>query len=216
MGRRFISSSSHTSELTHTPFSDANAAALGIPNAPRHNININLWSETDDRKRFDGFFDWVTAHYIHKSVTSENFDDLEFENPSQEVPRSLHEISYEQRAKYTDLRAFSYGGCDGKLLLCDITASAALTKRALFDKARAAKSPNVRVRYMSGGTSSGALVWPLWMLRKHAEESPEALYGSGAEKARDIKFVTQTEGNHFIFWEDPEKVIQQYNVAINL
>ena len=203
-----------TQVLSHTPLSDANSLALGIPYTPIH--NMDLWTEPDERKRFDGFFDWVTAHYVHKSVTSENDDDLEFENPSQDVPRSLHEISYEQRAKYTDLHPFSYGGCDGKLLLCDITAFAALTKRALFDKARATKSPNVRVRYMSGGTSSGALVSTLWRLRKYVEESPEALYGSGAEKARDIKFITQTEGNHFIFWEDPEKAIQQYSAAINL
>jgi pimeloyl-ACP methyl ester carboxylesterase len=203
----------HTSTHSHTPFSDANAPSLGIPYTPVH--NMDLWNETDERKRFDGFFDWVTAHYIHKSVSSENNDDLEFENPSQDIPRSLHEISYEQRAKYTDFHPFSHGGCDGKLLFCDLTAFAALTKRALFDKVRATKSPNVRVRYMSSGTSAGALIWPLWRLRKCAE-SPEAVYGSGAERARDIKFITQTEGNHFIFWEDPEKAIQQYSVAINL
>jgi len=77
----------------HTILShDANAPSLGIPYTPVH--NMDLWNETDERKRFDGFFDWVTAHYIHKSVSSENNDDLEFENPSQDIPRSLHEISF--------------------------------------------------------------------------------------------------------------------------
>ncbi|KAF8437541.1 hypothetical protein L210DRAFT_3545979 [Boletus edulis BED1] len=200
----------------HTILShDASAHALGIPNPSEH--GISLWFEADDRKRFDGFFDGITAHFIHKSVTSENIDDLEFNNPSQEIPHSLCDLSYAQRAEYTDLRPFSYAGCDGKLLLCDLTAFAALTKRALFDKARAAKWPNVRVRYMSSGTSPGVLVWALWMLRKYAEKGPPpALYGSDAEKARDIKFIAQTEGNHFIFWEDPEKAIQQFSVAINL
>lgn len=69
---------------------------------------------------------------------------------------------------------------------------------------------------MSSGTSGGILVWALWMLRKNAENPAGALYGRDAEKARDIKFITQTEGNHFIFWEEPEKAIQQYSVAINL
>ncbi|KAF8553576.1 hypothetical protein OG21DRAFT_1485318 [Imleria badia] len=197
----------------HTILShDASPVTLGIPSPPRH--NIDLCSEIDDRKRFDVFFDWVTAHYIHKSVNSENIDDLEFNNPSQEVPRSLHELSYAQRAEYTNLEAFA--GCDGTFLFCDITAFAALAKRALFDKARAEKFSHVRVRYMSSGTSPGVLVWAMWMFRKCVEDPPEALYGSGAEKARDIKFVTQTEGNHFIFWEDPEKAIEQYSVAINL
>lgn len=194
--------------------SDASALALGIPNTPKHNVDI--WFETDDRKRFDAFFDWATAHYIHRSVTSENLDDLEFNNPSSDVPRSLHELSYARRAEYTDLEAFSFTGCDGKLLFCDTTMFAALTKRALFDKPRAEKSPDVRVRYMSSGTSGGALIWALWMLRKYADDPPKALYGSDAEKARDIKFITQTEGNHFVFWDDPEKAIQQYSVAINL
>ncbi|KAF8437537.1 hypothetical protein L210DRAFT_3545965 [Boletus edulis BED1] len=199
----------------HTILShDASALALGIPNPSEH--DISLLSEADDRKRFDSFFDVITAHFIHKSVTSENIDDLEFNTPSQEIPHSLCDLSDAQRAEYTDLQAFSYTGCDGKLLSCDLTAFAALTKRALFDKVRAAKSPNVRVRYMSGGTSPGVFTWCLWMLRKYAEKPPPALYGSDAEKARDIKFIAQTEGNHFIFWEDPEKAIQQYSVAINL
>ncbi|KAF8549463.1 hypothetical protein OG21DRAFT_1515186 [Imleria badia] len=191
---------------------DATAVWQGIPNPPRHKVDI--WFEPDDRKRFDAFFEGITAHYIHKSVTSENIDDLEFNNPSQEIPRSLHELSYAQRAEYTSLEAFS--GCDGKLLFCDTTAFAALTKCALFDKARAEKFPHVRVRYMSGGTSPGALVWPIWVFRKYVEDPPEALYGSDAEKARDIKLITHTEGNHFIFWEDPEKAIDQYSVTINL
>ncbi|KAF8549454.1 hypothetical protein OG21DRAFT_1515173 [Imleria badia] len=187
-------------------------ATLGIPTPPRHNFNARF--EPDDCKRFDVFFDWATAHYKHKSITSENIDDLEFTNPSQEVPRSLHALSYAQRAEYTSLEAFV--GCDGKLLSCDTTALAALTKRALFDKARAEKFPHVRVRYMCSGTSPGAVIWAMWMFRKYVEDIPEALYGSDAEKVRDIKCITQTEGNHFIFWEDPEKAIEQYSVAINL
>ncbi|KAI9570497.1 hypothetical protein HD554DRAFT_2170104 [Boletus coccyginus] len=199
----------------HTVLShDANALMLGIPSdVPRH--DTSLWSETDDRKLFDAFFDWVTAHYTHKSVTSEDFDDLEFNHPS-DIPHSLNDLSYSQRAEYTCPDAVSYAGCDRKLLFCDITTFAALTKRALFDEAHAKKFPNVRVRYMSGGTSSGALIWPLWMLRKYAENPPAELYGSDAEKARDVRFITQTEGNHFIFWEDPEQAIRQYTVAINL
>jgi len=193
--------------------SDASALVLGIPSdMPRH--STSLLSETDERKLFDAFFDWVTAHYIHKSVTSEDLDDLEFNHPS-DIPHSLDDLSYSQRAKYTCPDAFSYTGRDRKLLFCDITAFAALTKRALFDKARAEKLP-MQVRYMSSGTSSGALIWPLRMLRKYAENPPAELYGSDAEKARDIRIITQAEGNHFIFWEDPEEAIRQYNVAINL
>lgn len=193
-------------------FSDASTTALGIPDQDRS--DLSAWLETDDRKRFDLFFDWTTAHYIHKSITSENPDDLEFNNPS-DIPHSLRELSYEQRAAYTNLEAFTFTGCDGKLLFCDTTAFVALTKRALFDKVRAETLPNVRVRYMSSGTSAGMLVWPLWMLRKYVE-NPKELYGSDAEKARDIKSIIQVEGNHFIFWEDPEKAIQHYSASINL
>ena len=200
---------------THMRFlSDASAIALGIPNTPKH--SISLWSETDVRKRFDAFFDWASAHYIHKSVMSENLDDLEFNNPSSDIPHSFDALSYTQRAEYTDIKAFSPDGCDGKLLFCDTTAFAVLTRRALFDKACAEKSPNVRVRFMSGGTSAGALVWALWMLREYVDNPPKVLYGRNAEKARDIQFITHTEGNHFIFWEDPEKAIQQFTAAISL
>ena len=193
--------------------SDSTALALGIPNSPGY--NAGLWSETDDRKLFDTFFDWVTAHYTHKSVSSENPDDLEFSHPS-DIPHSMDDLPYSQRAEYTCLDAFSYNGCDRKLRSCDTTVFAALTKRALFDKACAEKLPNVRVRYMGSGTSPGVVIWLLWTLRKYAENPPEELYGSDAERARDIKFIIQTEGNHFIFWEDPEEAIRQYSATINL
>jgi len=197
----------------HTILShDANSVALGIPSSVKH--NIDLWFEPDDQKRLDAFFEWATAHYVHKSVTSENIDDLEFNNPSSDIPRSMHDISYEERAKYLDVAAFGFGGCDGKLLFCDVSAFAVLTKRALLDKARAEKYPHVRVVFMSSGASAGTLVSTIWLLRKHLEDPPEALFGSHAEKARDVKFV-QAEGNHFIFWDDPEKAIQQFTAAIN-
>ncbi|KAG9318035.1 hypothetical protein JVU11DRAFT_98 [Chiua virens] len=196
----------------HTILShDIAPTPLGIPNAATH--NTSFLSMQDDQKRFDALVDWATAHYIHKSVTSENPDDLEFNHPSDTIPRSMRELSYEQRANYTNLDAFL--GSDGKLRSCDVTAFAKLTKRALFNKSLAEKLPNVRVRYMSSGTSPGMVVWALWMLRKHAA-NPKEHYGDDAEKARDIKFVFQTEGNHFIFWDDPQKAIQQYGHAIML
>ena len=201
-------------KYSHAFLPDASGIALGIPNTPKH--GISLWSETDVRKRFDAFFDLASAHYIHRSVTSEILDDLEFDNPSPDIPHSFDALSYTQRAGYTDIEAFSQDGCDGKLLFCDSTVFVVLTRRALFDKACAEKSPNVCVRFMSGGTSSGELVWALWMLRKYAENSPEVFYGRNAEKARDIQFITHTEGNYFIFWEDPEKAIQQFTAAISL
>ena len=63
---------------------------------------------------FDVFFDLVTAHYTHKSVTSENPDDLEF-NDSSDMPHSMDDLCYPQRAEYTCLDAVSYNGCDRKL-----------------------------------------------------------------------------------------------------
>ena len=186
---------------------------LAIPIPSRQ--GKNLWkTESDDRKRLDAFYYWAAAHYIHKDVTSKNVEDLEFNDPS-EIARSLSELSYEERQKYTSLSAFALSGCDGKLNLCHPTAFAEVIRRALFDKARAEIFPNVRVRYMSSGTSPGMFLWPVWVLGKHAE-NPEPFCGPGAEKARDVKFVNQKEGNHFIFWENPEKAIQQYKGCINL
>ena len=69
----------------------------------------------------------------------------------------------------TSLSALALSGCDGKLNLRHPTASAEVIRRALFDKARVEIFPNVRVRYMSSGTSPGMFLWPVWVLGKHAE-----------------------------------------------
>ena len=53
------------------------------------------------------------------------------------------------------------------------------------------------------------------MLRKYLE-NPKEFYGPDAEIVRDIKVSKQAEGNHFIFWEDPEKAIRQYIATTKL
>ena len=189
---------------------DASSLYFGIPGSDR--LDTSLWSKSNDRERLDAFVYWVTGHYKHKSVTSGNIDDLEFNNPS-DLPHSLHELSEEERGKYTSVEAFTT--CDAKLLFVDTSVFVLLAKRALFDKARAQLLPNVRVRYMSSGTSSGTLIWALWPFGKYVE-NPEVFYGRDAEKVRDIKCVAQTEGNHFIFWDDPAKAIAQYGGSIAL
>ena len=196
----------------HNTILDPSPTAFGISNPDID--DVSPWPGTNDRERFDALFDWVTAHFIHKNVTSGNIDDLEFNNPS-DIPHSFHELSYEQRTKYTNLEASTSTGCGGKLLLCDITAFAALAKRALFDKACAETFPNVRVRYMSGGTSAGIFIWVLWVLKKYAG-NPRTWYGQDAEKVRDINIIHHAEGNHCSFWDEPERTIQHYIASINL
>jgi len=53
---------------------------------------------------------------------------------------------------------------------------------------------------MNSGTSPGAAIWVLWTLHNYAENPPgsEELCGGDAERARDIGFVTQAEGNHYL------------------
>jgi len=192
---------------------DTSPTALGIPITDRQ--RAALWRfEADDHKRFNSFFDWATAHYPHKNITSENIDEFELNVP-RDIHRSFHELSSLQRTKYTNPEAFMATGCDGKLSFCDPAAFAALTKRALFDKNRAKAFPNVRVRYTSNVGGPGLLVWASGMLRKYLE-NPKEFYGPDAEIARDIKIGEQAKGNHFIFWDDPEKAMGQYTAAAKL
>ncbi|KAG9318037.1 hypothetical protein JVU11DRAFT_100 [Chiua virens] len=73
--QKYLHTGLFSCEPSHFIFADASAVPLGIPNIKTH--DVGLWFEPDDRKRFDAFFEWATAHYVQKSVTSENIDDYQ-------------------------------------------------------------------------------------------------------------------------------------------
>lgn len=190
---------------------DVSGVFIGIPNPP--GFNIGLWSETDVEKRFKLFYEWVAMHFSHKNVTSGSIDDLEFRTTLDKA-HSMHELSPEELAELTSAKTF--GASDALLVSIKLDVFKAMTRRAIFDTSLAEKFlPNLRVRYMCGGASPGGVVWVMHELRKCLAE-PKPIYGPDAEKARDVKFQFQTEGNHFVFWDEPEVALEQYIATINL
>jgi pimeloyl-ACP methyl ester carboxylesterase len=190
---------------------DVSGIFIGIPWPP--SLSMEYWSETDVEKRFKLFYEWVAGHFLHKNATSGSIDDLEFYK-STDKPHSMHELSPGELAELTSAETF--GGSDTLLVAMQLDVFKATTRRAIFDPALAEKFlPNLRVRYMCGGTSPNVIVWTLHELRKCLAD-PKPIYGPDAEKARDVKFKFQTEGNHFIFWDEPEVALEQYIAAINL
>lgn len=190
---------------------DASGVFIGIPNPP--GFNIGFWSETDVEKRFKLFYEWVAMHFSHKNVTSGSIDDLEF-LITQDKAHSMHELSPEELAELTSAKTF--GASDALLVSIKLDVFKAMTRRAIFDTSLAEKFlPKLRVRYMCGGASPGSVVWVLHELRKCLAE-PKPIFGPDAEKARDVKFKLQTEGNHFVFWDEPEVALEQYIATINL
>ncbi|KAG1754477.1 hypothetical protein EDB19DRAFT_1626355 [Suillus lakei] len=199
-------------KYVHTMVShDVSGVFIGIPRPPGY--SMDLWFETDVEKRFNLFCEWSMAHYPHKNVTSGSIDDLEFYKFS-DKPHSMHELSPEELAEFTSAKNF--GGSDTLLLRIQPDVFKAMTRRAIFNMTLAEKFlPNLHVRYMCGGESHGALVWVSHELRK-CWTDPKPFYGPDAEKARDVKFKFQTEGNHFVFWDEPEVALEQYVATINL
>lgn len=190
---------------------DVTGIFIGIPKPP--GFSMEYWSEPDVEKRFKLFCEWVAGHFPHKNVTSGSIDDLEFYK-SPDKPHSMHELSPGEFAELTSAKTFA--SSDTLLVTIQVDVSKAMTRRAIFDPVLAEKFlPNLRVRYMCGGASPGVIVWALHELRK-CLANPKPIYGPYAEKARDLKFKFQTEGNHFIFWDEPEVALEQYIATINL
>ncbi|KAG2039745.1 hypothetical protein BDR03DRAFT_893622 [Suillus americanus] len=196
----------------HTMVShDVGAVNIGIPNPPIY--NIDLWFEPDVEKRFNLFYEWATAYYLHKNVTSGNIDDLEFNKFSNQT-HSMHELSSEELAELMSAKTF--GASDTLLLYIQPDVFKTMARRAIFNTALAEKFlPSLRVRYMCGGASPGLVVWALHELRKCLAD-PKPIYGPDAERARDVKFNFQTGGNHFVFWDEPEVALDHYIATINL
>ncbi|KAG2150283.1 uncharacterized protein EDB93DRAFT_1142546 [Suillus bovinus] len=203
---------SDLSKYLHTVIChDASGVFIGIPPPP--SFSMKLWSETDVEKRFKLFYEWVAGYFLHKNVTSGSIDDLEFYK-SPDKAHSMNELSPEELAALTSAKTFS--ASDALLVSIQLDVFKAMTRRAIFDTALAEDFlPNLRVRYMCGGASPGVIVWALHELRKCLAD-PKPIYGPDAEKARDVKFKFQTEGNHFIFWDEPEVALKQYIATINL
>ncbi|KAH7928838.1 hypothetical protein BV22DRAFT_1126201 [Leucogyrophana mollusca] len=179
----------------HTVVShDPNARALGLGNPPAS--NMTMWSNPDVEERFMLFRDRVTAYYQHVDILAKDLTHaesfLEFTTPSNKRPASLRNIPPEELAPLVAINAFA--GSEMRLLSIDESARKTLTKRAIFDKKFARKYlPNVRVKYMCGGETLGALVYAMWELENLA---------------------ANPQGNHFFFWDDPVWALEQYRQCI--
>lgn len=190
---------------------DVSGVFIGIPHPP--GLSMEYWFETDAEKKLKLFHAWVAGHFRHKNITSGSIDDLEFYK-SLNKPHSMHELSPGELAELTSAKTFSTS--DTLLVSIQLDVFKAMTRRAIFDTALAEKFlPNLRVRYTCGGASPGTIVWTLHELRECLAD-PKPIYGPDSKKARDVKFKFQTEGNHFIFWDEPEVALEQYIAIINL
>ncbi|KAH7913177.1 hypothetical protein BJ138DRAFT_670150 [Hygrophoropsis aurantiaca] len=191
---------------------DTAAFLLGIPNPPNYDVSFIMHPAAETR--FQRFKEWVTGYYAHKDhlSPSQDSDDLEFDNRS-DKPLSLHDISAEERTSITCFDAFN--GSDFVILGTAPEVYKGITKRALFDKKLASEClPNLRVRLLTSGESPGIIIWGLWEFRRYLEDP--TLLAADAEKARDVKTMCPAEGNHFVFWDDPELAIRQFTECINL
>ncbi|KAG1842177.1 hypothetical protein DFJ58DRAFT_732166 [Suillus subalutaceus] len=173
---------------------DVSGILIGIPRPPGFGLSVEYWTEPDSREE-------------EALMTSR------LTNPQTNLTPCTS-CTPGEFAELTSAKTF--GSSDTLLITIQPDILKAMTRRAVFDPTLAEKFlPNLRVRYMCGGTSPGVIVWALHEFKKCLAD-PKPVYGPNAGKGRDLKFKFQTEGNHFIFWDEPEVALQQYIATINL
>ncbi|KAH7912848.1 hypothetical protein BJ138DRAFT_1111960 [Hygrophoropsis aurantiaca] len=189
---------------------NSSTAAMGLPHS--HLGDMSMWSNQNIEERLKLFAKWTTSYYEHPDILSKDLGHpelyLEFNTPSNTKSPSLHDISPQEFAGLTAINAFA--GSDLATLAINENIRKTLTERAIFNRVLASRYlPGVRVVYMCGGETLGALVYAMWMLEK-AADNPKSYFGDDAQKARVMEFCYLPKGNHFFFWDDPKWALDQY------
>ncbi|KIK27223.1 hypothetical protein PISMIDRAFT_22191 [Pisolithus microcarpus 441] len=139
-------------------------------------------------ERWEIFKQWISSFFAHPNVYSHDSSDLELVHPRQDKPGSLHGLTDEEVAEMTAPQM--YATHDAATLVIKVEVFADLVRRALFDKQYASQYlPDLKV------------------------SGPSAIFGEGAEKARDLRGAYLERGNHFVFLDEPQWALAQFKAV---
>ncbi|KAH7912859.1 Alpha/Beta hydrolase protein [Hygrophoropsis aurantiaca] len=189
---------------------DANPVSLGLSNPPAN--DASFWFNPDIEERFRLFNLWVLGYFQHPDPLSKNLThpelSLEFNTPTLEKPRTFQYKSGEEILQI--ISRYGFDIVDMAIAPFAQSVRNVLTQRAIFDKKLADNYlPRVPMIYICGREAPGVFLYGLWELEA-VVDNPHSAYGPKAEKARVVKFHYLPQGNHFVFWDDPEWALDQY------
>ncbi|KAI5994489.1 Alpha/Beta hydrolase protein [Pisolithus albus] len=188
---------------------DASLVATGLQ-SPRP-FQSSLFAPTVE-ERWEIFKQWVSSFFAHPNVHSHDASDLELVHPRQDKPGSLQGLSDEEVAQMTSMQM--YATHDAATLVIKAEVFAVLVRRALFDKQYASQYlPDLKVRFVCGTESSGLFVHAVNEIRRCMDSEPSAVFGEGAEKARDLRGTYLERGNHFVFLDEPQWALAQFKAV---
>lgn len=188
---------------------DMSLAAMGLQ-SPRPYQSF-LFAPTVE-ERWGIFKQWISSFFAHLNVYSHESSDLELVHPRQDKLGSLHGLTDEEVAEMTALQM--YATHDAATLVFKSEVFSDLARRALFDKQNASQYlPDLKVRFVCGTESSGLFVHVVNEIRRCIDNGPSAIFGEGAEKARDLSGAYLERGNHFVFFDEPRWALAQFKAV---
>ena len=167
------------------------------------------------------FGEWVSGYYSHRSMTSRNYEDLEFLTPDKVPPPTTTRMTLEE---IMGMSCSTGAESDMRLQSIDPMILAEQTRRALFDEDVAKAWPRVEVEHILCDRSPWVIIDALWWL--------ESLQEQADGKGRKVTFTRMSEANHFVsvsveirpfvksetlfqpHWDMPEETIRLFAVRV--
>ncbi|KAJ7124504.1 Alpha/Beta hydrolase protein [Mycena epipterygia] len=169
--------------------------ALGLPDPPGK-FTPHTDPDIASDARGPAFAKWVSSYFIHGDLSTRNVEQLTYDNKD---PLKQATVETIEPSVLFSIAGFAPAEkCDNTLVLPPFEGLVAKqTNKALFDPAVRSAWSNTKFWHLYGNAEPWNVIYAAWFLE--GKSTPELPI--------NVKLI---EGcNHFVVWEDPEKVINE-------
>ncbi|KAI6107801.1 hypothetical protein EDD16DRAFT_1620058 [Pisolithus croceorrhizus] len=153
-----------------------------------------------------------TNYYAHANPYSHDLADLNFNEPDEDRPGSLSDLSEDELEQMTSFEMFATHDQSPRII--NTEAFRITSRQALFNVGMARYLPNVKVRILCGTEGWGLFMFSVNEMER-ALRDPSSVFEKDAERAREFKVVRLERGNHFVFWDEPNWALAQFGASLD-
>lgn len=158
------------------------------------------------------FNKYVRGFFAHRNRLSRDIAGIEFGNFRTDKPLSLHDVTEEELEKMISFEMYKTHDMGTLIMPPEVFTS--INRRALFDVEMAKYLPKLKISFLCGTEGAGEFIYIVHELERCLKEGPSAVFGEGAERARDFQVTYLERGNHFVFWDEPCWALEQMKECV--
>ncbi|KIJ37276.1 hypothetical protein M422DRAFT_33820 [Sphaerobolus stellatus SS14] len=176
---------------------------FGFPPSPKAYHPLKDPAINGEEKKQKAFANWVSGYFKHPGLAVQDSDALEYVTPSSHKSPTDSNLTDEEKARTMDHapgpRSEDPFLISSPGLMAKIRDEVFYSSRKIFPKAN--------VKLVWGEETVWSVPYGVWELEKYLAEMSTK---QPTKRNRPVEIVSIPETNHFVQWDDPEKLLKAF------